>query len=393
MKLSSGQLLKKPFIIKIIILSVVVFISLLYFSRYILTETGKKTRATGESVDVTFNPVSLTGAATATLSPLKIMAQPGSNLSVQGYEMLVAFDKTKLEVEAITYPSACPLVEGYSSTAVQANTAGTIRIACANISTAGFVLSASAASEIAQITFKSKLEASSNITIAANTIGFSMITASGALNTIGAKLNNTVTATAATGNSNLTTPTPTGGSTENISLNLKLKFQGITKKPNIDTMSVKVKLGGLFPTTDYQTATFTSDDKGVWSGTVSFDAVSGPPAYNVYVKGPKHLQKKICNSVPTESAAGAGTYRCTNGNITLVAGSNNLDFSGITLLVGDLPDQDGATNSYDISLVRNNLNKTDAETLRLADLNLDGKVDTQDYSLVIAALSVRSDEE
>jgi hypothetical protein len=75
---------------------------------------------------------------------------------------------------------------------------------------------------------------------------------------------------------------------------------------------------------------------------------------------------------------------------------NNLDFSRIYLLAGDMPvsgGQDGVVDSLDTSYIRNNLGKTDSGVLAIADLNLDGKVDTQDWSLVIAALSVRADEE
>ena len=69
------------------------------------------------------------------------------------------------------------------------------------------------------------------------------------------------------------------------------------------------------------------------------------------------------------------------------------DFSGITLLVGDLPEQDGIVNAYDIGLIINNFGKRDSDILSKADVNMDGIVDTQDYSLVIAALSIRYDEE
>jgi len=113
--------------------------------------------------------------------------------------------------------------------------------------------------------------------------------------------------------------------------------------------------------------------------------------YSLFIKGPKHLQKKVCDLSPSESLP--GTYRCQVDKISLKEQVNNLDFSKITLLVGDLPLQDGITNSYDIALVTNNLSKTDPETLKKADLNLDGVVDTQDYSLVIAALSIRFDEQ
>ena len=77
--------------------------------------------------------------------------------------------------------------------------------------------------------------------------------------------------------------------------------------------------------------------------------------------------------------------------IYIAAGQNSFDFSGVLLLSGDI-DQNGTVDSVDISFVRNNLNKTDADTLKKCDINLDGKCDTQDFSLVISALSVKVDE-
>ncbi len=195
---------------------------------------------------------------------------------------------------------------------------------------------------------------------------------------------------------NTPTPTTEPGSTNTpipgVNINLKLKFQGILKKPNTATiMPVKVTVSGKgTPGPQGRVGDFTVDENGIWSGRVDF--VSFPPGsdYKVFVKGPKHLQKRVCDNAPSESFP--GSYHCENGVITLAPGGNALDFSTIYQLVGDLPQQDGVVNSYDISLVRNNLGKSDAPTLALADLNLDGIVDSQDYSLVIAALSIRSDE-
>jgi hypothetical protein len=73
-----------------------------------------------------------------------------------------------------------------------------------------------------------------------------------------------------------------------------------------------------------------------------------------------------------------------------------LDFSKIYLLGGDLPVnglQDGVVDSLDTSYIRNNLGKTDADVISIADINLDGRIDTQDWSAVIYALSVKTDEE
>lgn len=192
------------------------------------------------------------------------------------------------------------------------------------------------------------------------------------------------------------TGTPGGGNTGgNTSLDLKLKFQGIVAQPAINSMTARVKIGGcgLTAPTDYQSGTFISDANGVWSGTVGgFDLPACTSGfYTVYVKGQFHVQKKVCDMIPTETAG--GTYRCSDGKITLNPGANELDFSGVLQLVGDLPPQNGTVDAYDISLVRNCLGKTDETCLSNADVNRDGKVDTQDYSLIIASLSVKSDEE
>lgn len=184
-----------------------------------------------------------------------------------------------------------------------------------------------------------------------------------------------------------------GGTTGNVKLNLKLKFQGIVKQPATaqNSMTVKVKVQKDGETTSVDgTGTFVADAAGVWTGTVGVNIPTVSGKYKIMVKGPHHIQKKICDSTPTETA-GPGLYKCANGNITLVAGDNNLDFSGILLLAGDL-DQSGIVDSVDFGLVRNNLGKTDAATLAQADINRDGKVDTQDFSLIIAALGIRTDE-
>jgi len=105
------------------------------------------------------------------------------------------------------------------------------------------------------------------------------------------------------------------------------------------------------------------------------------------VKGPFQVQKKICNKTPTETDG--GTYRCAKGTITLKAGENDINLSGITLLSGDLPVQDGTINAYDTSMIRNNLGSDNSN----CDVNRDGKCDTQDYSLLISTLSIKNDEQ
>ncbi len=201
-----------------------------------------------------------------------------------------------------------------------------------------------------------------------------------------------------------------GGSNENnttaeVKLNLALSFQGIVHQVSSKRNKMSVKVGLRKKGENnivYKEGEFTSDSNAVWHGSVNFCAsdlqkinFTSGGHYIVYVKGPKHIQKKVCVSSPSETYP--GSYHCvTEGNygegIVVKDGDNLLNFSKIKMLAGDLPVQDGIVNSYDISLVRNLLGKTDEHSLSLADINLDGIVDTQDYSLVQAALAIRYDE-
>ena len=103
----------------------------------------------------------------------------------------------------------------------------------------------------------------------------------------------------------------------------------------------------------------------------------------------------MCDGTPTE--AKAGTYHCGEGKIVLAVGANTLDFSKIIQLAGDLPEaggkQNGIVDAYDTTFVRQNLGSTDAGKLKIGDLNLDGIIDTQDYSMVLQSLSIKFDEE
>lgn len=180
----------------------------------------------------------------------------------------------------------------------------------------------------------------------------------------------------------------------NIQLDMKLRFQCVPKKPKgAQELEVKVGLGdGGLRKAVYETATFKVDDDGFWRGSVSFNAPAGP-GYKLLPKGDKHMQKKVCVNNPTEDFPGA--YSCDKGQINLRDGKNEIDLTKIVLLTGDLPpgEQDGISNAKDQSLVRNLVGKRDEESAVLADINFDGVVNAVDHSCMIAALSVRWDEE
>jgi len=193
------------------------------------------------------------------------------------------------------------------------------------------------------------------------------------------------------------TPIPTevsdGDDRGDVELKLKVRFQGVTTQPNeaFRTLSTKVILAsGNKSYREEKVIPFEADGEGVWSGTFSAKNVILGAKYAVYIKGPKHLMKKICEATPTESVS--GTYNCSTEKIDLKAGSQDMDMSKIILLVGDIPTQDGIIDSIDAVFVRNNFGSKSNSSVSRGDLNLDGIIHAQDMVLMLKALEFKYDE-
>jgi len=199
-----------------------------------------------------------------------------------------------------------------------------------------------------------------------------------------------------TGTTQTLSPTPSSNA-GSMTLNLSIRLQGITKSPQVQQNSLPVKVtvaGGGLSAPVSKTVKFSSDDQGVWHAPVSFTNISPGAGYRILIKGPKHLQQKVCDTFPSE--ASEGSYHCGEGKIVLTSGPNQLDFSRIYQMSGDLPiqgQQDGLINSLDLVTIVNLIGKRDADSIVIADVNLDGIVDSQDFSLVIATLSQKFDDE
>lgn len=184
--------------------------------------------------------------------------------------------------------------------------------------------------------------------------------------------------------------------TGDTTLNLSLKFQGILNKPAVSTMTVRIILASESGHLATQSAVFNADEQGVWRGTAVFKNIVDSGSYRLKIKGPKHLQKVICEAAPKETEL--GKYKCEKGAIALKQGDNkSFDFSNILLLTGDLPDennlQDGKLTTGDLIYVLNNQNSTDVKVLGRADLNFDGIVNTTDLSLIKAAYSLQVEDQ
>ena len=133
------------------------------------------------------------------------------------------------------------------------------------------------------------------------------------------------------------------------------------------------------------------NDGGNIIGALPLVGVSAGDGYRVLIKGPKHLQRKFCDLTPTATENGA--YLCGESSFALVAGNNNVNFTNVPLLVGDLTPQDGLLNAFDIAQMKLNLLVNTGQALAIADVNYDGAVNSTDFSLLIQSMQLKYDEE
>jgi hypothetical protein len=204
--------------------------------------------------------------------------------------------------------------------------------------------------------------------------------------------NTTITPIASPSNS----PNPTQAqesTNHNVTLDMKVRLQGVVVQPREAYREQSMKVLVLSTDKAYrkeQTIPFTAGNDAVWSGTIDLSNVPIEKTFQIFVKGNKHLQRKVCALIPNETVS--GQYDCNNGQIQFVEGINLVNMSSIYVLAGDIPIQNGIIDSMDIIFVRKNLGITSPAVLSRADFNLDGIVDTQDYTLAITALGFKYDE-
>ena len=187
---------------------------------------------------------------------------------------------------------------------------------------------------------------------------------------------------------------PTGSPDEKphqVPVNFRIKLQGITSQPkNSSPVSIQFKLVEGNKVINTKQIEFSPQADGAYVANTTYDNIYFSKKYSFLIKGPKHIQKRICVNSPTENIS--GTYLCKDSNITFKSGGNTLDFTNVILLSGDLPLQNGIVDAVDIAYVRNYVGRSEADIVARADLNFDGVVDSQDYTLIINALAFKYDE-
>ncbi len=180
---------------------------------------------------------------------------------------------------------------------------------------------------------------------------------------------------------------------KDIALNLAIRFQGIDRAPSRNAGLITARIGitgeGI-ENPETKLVQLQADSSGIFYGDVSFPTVTPGKNYCVTVKGPLHSARKVCHTKPLE--AQSGEYRRGSSTILLTAGANELDFTGIRMMVGDV-DQNGVVNSFDLYSVRSAVSGEGQVNLDRCDVNFDNVCNGVDYALMVAAITVKTDEE
>lgn len=168
-------------------------------------------------------------------------------------------------------------------------------------------------------------------------------------------------------------PTLTLTPTVPTSINLKIKFDGVTSRP-IDDSDREIQIyatnlsGGpdLGSADNKETVRVTVDDLGVYHGQITFSSDHFGHRYRLRIKGPKHLQRVFPDEVFLQE----------------------LDLTDWPLKPGDL-DQDGDVDINDLQAVK--VFSTDPADISLGDVNYDGRLSVLDRVLILNTLSVQYD--
>lgn len=181
-----------------------------------------------------------------------------------------------------------------------------------------------------------------------------------------------------------------------VTIKMRLRLQGIYTQPTRSPKTAQVFLVWVRNSDRenpiYKWVTATYDQVGAWFIDDTWNLVPGD-GYKVWIKGEKHLQRKICDGKPSDQES--GFYHCFDetGQIVIKPGENVLDFSNVIMFAGDIPfkgEGDGVLDAFDLSYIATHFGDTSTD---IGDLNFDGVTDSQDFGIAVNAIRVQKYDE
>ena len=180
------------------------------------------------------------------------------------------------------------------------------------------------------------------------------------------------------------------GDGSSIRLAITARFNPYTRAVPDACKTIQTKIKLVSQTTNTNIALtnvpFTAQADGTFTATAAFNGVIPALDYQIFIKGPQHIQKRFCELNP--QIPSSGRYNCGAGTIRIDAATTSLnaDFSAVPVLLGDIPVQNGIADMRDLVQIKGLFHKTTPADLATADINCDGAINGADYSLLLGEL-------
>ena len=152
---------------------------------------------------------------------------------------------------------------------------------------------------------------------------------------------------------------------------------------DIGTRLVDIVVKGNGMVNRYEEVAVEFDEQAIGTGNLELVGVEPGDGYAILIKGPVHLARRYCEDDQTE--------HCWLGeeDITLDAGGNSFDWTGLRLEPGDI-DQNGVVNSADFTTLKQAfMIQGDIPE----DINFNGIVNGQDVTFFLGTLSTKYEDE
>lgn len=170
------------------------------------------------------------------------------------------------------------------------------------------------------------------------------------------------------------------GRAETSDLTIKLALQGNFDQNKHSSYKTKVVLYGREgKVKELADQTLSYDNQNIFKLQVNLNDINFNQMYALFIKPDKYTGKLFCNQESSST-------NCTTPQMVFKTGANNLDLTRDIILAGDLADQNGKVDSYDLSKILGDIGKISNDYLE-SDINGDGIVNALDYSLTLYSLS------
>lgn len=184
-------------------------------------------------------------------------------------------------------------------------------------------------------------------------------------------------------------------------ITFKIKFYLVNNKPtnpsaNLDYQhqDVKIKITGQDATEiKYQnTIKFNAQEDGTFTNQTPVGVEVVPGTYKIFLKGPRHVQKRFIQEITSgeQTISLTTPSRVADDQKTVLL---NDELPGGDLPMGEDSAQDGKVNAFDYQFLVQNRGKTDDQTLKTGDINLDGIINTTDEHSIAVCLQEKLDED